>query len=86
LSIYDDTPSEGIISDLYVYDACRQQGYATELLKFCSEVAKVNECNSISLRSDNDDWVREWFCPQCSKRLLVYDEETDSYKKKWNLN
>jgi hypothetical protein len=28
----------------------------------------------------------EWFCPQCSKRLLVYDEETDSYKKKWNLN
>jgi ribosomal protein S18 acetylase RimI-like enzyme len=77
LSIYDDTPSEGIISDLYVYDACRQQGYATELLKFCSEVAKANECNSISLRSDNDDWVREWY-----KRIGFEVESSQVWLKK----
>ena len=61
ISIYDDNPTDCVISDLYVHETFRNQGYATELLKFCNKIAKADGCTTISLRSDQDDWVREWY-------------------------
>ena len=61
LSFYDDTPQDAIISDLYVHENMRKQGGATAILNWCFECAKERGCNSVSLRSDNDDWVREWY-------------------------
>ena len=61
LSFYDDTPQNAIVSDLYVHENMRKQGGATAILNWCFECAKERGCNSVSLRSDNDDWVREWY-------------------------
>lgn len=46
---------------MFVKDTFRNQGYANALLGFCNKVAKSDGCDTISLRSDNDDWVREWY-------------------------
>ena len=61
LSIYNDNLQDAFISDLYVDESIRKQGCATAILNWCSEYAKDRGCNSLSLRSDNDDWVREWY-------------------------
>ena len=61
LSFYNDTPQEAVISDLYVHESIRKQGGATSILNWCFECAKDWGCNSISLRSDHDDWVRQWY-------------------------
>ena len=61
LSFYNDTPQDAVISDLYVHESIRKQGGATSILNWCFECAKDWGCNSISLRSDNDDWVRQWY-------------------------
>lgn len=61
LSFYNDTPQEAFISDLYVHESIRKQGGATSILNWCYECAKDYGCNSISLQSDNDDWVRQWY-------------------------
>ena len=61
LSFYNDTPQEAVISDLYVHESIRKQGGATSIINWCYECAKDCGCNSISLRSDNDDWVRQWY-------------------------
>lgn len=77
LCIYDDNPKEGIVSDLFVRDTFRNQGYATALLEFCSKIAKSDGCEVISLRSDNDDWVREWY-----KRIGFEVESSQVWLKK----
>ena len=59
--IYPDDPHVAIISDLYVNEAVRGQGRATELLNYCAEVVKPLKCREIHLRSDTDDWVRQWY-------------------------
>lgn len=61
MCIWNDSPKEGVISDLFTLEVRRQQGFATELLHFCENFAKTQGCDSISLRSDKDDWVREWY-------------------------
>ena len=78
LSIYNDTPEDAIISDLFVPENCRNQGLGSEILKYCEKFAKEQGCESISLRSDNDDWVREWY-----KRLGFEVESSQVWLKKF---
>lgn len=61
LCIYSGTPKEAVVSDLFVHENCRKQGLGTDMLKYCETLAKEQGCYSISLQSDNDDWVREWY-------------------------
>lgn len=61
LSFYNDTPQDAIISDLYVHESIRKQGCATAILNWCIEYSKDRGCNSLFIRSDNDDWVRKWY-------------------------
>lgn len=61
LSIYKESPQDAIISDLYTHESIRGQGAAKAILDFCFDFAKDKKCNTISLRSDNDDWVRRWY-------------------------
>ena len=61
LSFYKDTPQDAIISDLYVHESIRKQGCATAILNWCIECSKDRGCNSLFIRSDNDDWVRKWY-------------------------
>lgn len=61
LSIYEETPQDAIISDLYTHESIRKQGTANAIIDFCFDFAKSRNCNTISLRSDNDDWVRGWY-------------------------
>ena len=61
LHIYNDNPQEAIVSDLYVANLERKKGIATELLEYCKRIAKSFNCTSLSLRSDTNDWVREWY-------------------------
>ena len=77
MCISNDFPKEGVISDLFTLEVCRQQGFATELLDFCENFAKTQGCDSISLRSDNDDWVREWY-----KRIGFEVESSQVWLKK----
>ena len=77
LSFYNDTPQDAIISDLYVHESMRKQGAATAILNWCFECAKDNKCNSVSLRSDNDDWVRQWY-----KRIGFEIESSQVWFKK----
>jgi ribosomal protein S18 acetylase RimI-like enzyme len=64
LCIWDNSPKEAVITDLYTVEVCRQQGFASELLSFCESFAKLQGCDSISLRSDKDDFVRKWYRKQ----------------------
>ncbi len=59
--IYPDEPHVAVISDLYVDEKVRGQGRATELLDYCAEIVKPLKCTEIQLRSDTDDWVRQWY-------------------------
>ena len=77
LSFYNETPQDAIVSDLYVHESMRKQGGATSILNWCFECAKDNGCNSISLRSDNDDWVRGWY-----KRIGFEVESSHIWLKK----
>lgn len=77
LSFYNDTPQDAVISDLYVHESIRRQGGATAILNWCFECAKDNGCNSVSLRSDNDDWIREWY-----KRIGFEVESSSVWLKK----
>lgn len=61
LSIYNEMPQDAIVSDLYTHESIRGQGAAKAILKFCVDFAKNKECNTVSLRSDNDDWIRKWY-------------------------
>ena len=61
LSIYKETPHDAIVSDLYTHKSIRQRGAATAILNFCFNFAKDRKCDTVSLRSDNDDWVRQWY-------------------------
>lgn len=61
LYIYNDTQNEAVISDLYVNASLRKQGGATAILNWCFEFAKFRKCDTVSLRSDHDDWVRQWY-------------------------
>lgn len=77
LSIYSDAPEDAVISDLFVSENCRNQGLGSEILEYCEKFAKEQGCDSISLRSDNDDWVREWY-----KRLGFKVESSQVWLKK----
>ena len=59
--VFDTEKNVAVVSDLYVQESCRNKGYATAMLDYCVEIAKSQGCNEILLRSDNDDWVREWY-------------------------
>lgn len=61
LCIWIDNPKEAVISDLYVLNGLRKHGYATSILDYCRKLAKQLKCDTISLRSDHDDWVRQWY-------------------------
>ena len=77
LSIYSDAPEDAVISDLFIPENCRNQGLGREILESCEKFAKEQGCNSISLRSDNDDWIREWY-----KRLGFEVESSQVWLKK----
>ena len=61
ISVYDDNPTDCVISDLYVAQGERGKGIATKLIHYCIHHAKAQGCTAVSLRSDNDDFVREWY-------------------------
>lgn len=59
--IYDEEPDMAIISDLCVDEKQRRKGIATKLISYCIFLAKAEGCDRISLRSDDDDFVRSWY-------------------------
>ena len=61
IHIYDEEPNLAVISDLYVAQEERDKGIATELIRYCIDLAKSQGCTAVSLRSDNDDFVRQWY-------------------------
>ena len=61
IHIYDEEPNMAVISDLYVAQEERGKGIATKLIQYCIDQAKAQSCTAVSLRSDNDDFVRKWY-------------------------
>lgn len=61
IHIYDEEPDMAVISDLYVAQGERKKGIATKLIQYCIDHAKAQGCTAVSLRSDNDDFVRQWY-------------------------
>lgn len=61
LCVWKDNPNEAVISDLYVVEVVRKHGYATAILGYCRKFARQLKCDTISLRSDHDDWIRQWY-------------------------
>lgn len=61
LSFYKDTPQDAVISDLYVHESIRKQGCATAIINWCIKYSKDRGCKSLFIRSDNDDWIRQWY-------------------------
>ena len=77
IHIYDTEPDIAIVSDLYVTLGQRRKGIATKLMKYCIHRAKALGCSKVSIRSDNDDFVREWY-----KRLDFEVESTQVWLEK----
>ena len=59
--IYDDDPKTAIITDLYVIESARKNKIATQIIDYVIDVAKGNGCCSIELKSEGNNWVREWY-------------------------
>lgn len=77
-NIYDDNLEEAVISDLYVVVSERHKGLGLKILNHCIDMAKNKfHCTTVSLSSDNDDWVREWY-----KRLGFEVESSQVWLKK----
>ena len=61
IDIYEDDPKTAIISGLYTDTTHRQKGLAKKLLYFCVNLLRDRGCTKIQLRSDEDNWVRQWY-------------------------
>lgn len=59
--IYDDDPKTAIITDLYVNESMRKNKKATQIIDYAITIAKENGCEAIELKSNEDNWIREWY-------------------------
>lgn len=59
--IYNDDPKTAIITDLYVIESARGNKIGTQIIDYAIDVAKGNGCDSIELKSEENNWVREWY-------------------------
>lgn len=59
--IYNDDPKTAIITDLYVNESARGNKIGTQIIDYAIDVAKSNGCDSIELKSEENNWVREWY-------------------------
>lgn len=59
--VYNDEPEVAVICDLYVDKELRGHGKASAMLNGCKDIAREMGCKKIQLRSDSDDWVRQWY-------------------------
>lgn len=74
---FDHDGPNATISDLYVQEDSRRKGGATAIINWCLKEAKAQKCLTVSLRSDNDDWIREWY-----KRMGFEVESSQVWLKK----
>lgn len=61
LYVYNDEPEVAVLCDLYVDKESRNQGKACAILNRCKDIAREIGCKKMHLRSDTDDWVRQWY-------------------------
>lgn len=59
--IYNDDPKTAIITDLYVIESARGSKIGTQIIDYAIDVAKGNGCCSVELKSEENNWVREWY-------------------------
>lgn len=59
--IYNDAPKTATITDLYVIESARGNNIATQIIEYAIYVAKSDGCDSIELKSEENNWVREWY-------------------------
>lgn len=59
--IYNDAPETAIITDLYVSESARGNKIATQIIEYAIGVAKENSCDNVELKSEDNNWVREWY-------------------------
>lgn len=61
LYVYNDEPEVAVLCDLYVDKELRGHGKACAMLNGCKDIAREMGCKKMHLRSDTDDWVRQWY-------------------------
>lgn len=59
--IYNDDPKTAIITDLYVIESARGNKIATQIIDYATHLAKSDGCDYIELKSEENNWVREWY-------------------------
>lgn len=61
IHIYKDEEKTAYLTDLHVLEEVRQQGRGSEILDYCTGLAKENGCANVELRCDSVGWLSEWY-------------------------
>lgn len=61
LTIYEDVPTTGVISSLFVHGGSRRERYGTVLMHACADISKVLGLTIISLFVKKDTFVHKWY-------------------------
>ena len=74
--IYDDDPKTIYLSNVFVNENSRKQGYGNKILDFVDGMAEGFVANTIILKANKQDFVHNWY-----KRhgYVDYEEDFDDY-------
>lgn len=61
IRIYDIDVNTAHLTDLLVTKSVRGHGRGSDILDYCTDVARQNGCTNIALRCDSVGWLSEWF-------------------------
>lgn len=74
--IYDDDQKTIYLSNVFVNENSRKQGYGNLILDFVDSIAEDFNANAILLKADKQEFVHDWY-----KRhgYIDYEEDFDNY-------
>ena len=73
---YDDDPKTIYLSNVFVNENSRKQGYGNQILDFVDGIAERFTANTIILKANKQDFVHNWYTRH---GYFDYEEDFDDY-------
>lgn len=61
IEIYDDSPSECVLTHLWVDEGLRNKGYGKQILSEAELIAKEKGCTIAFLKVEHNSWMHVWY-------------------------
>lgn len=79
IEIYNDSPTECILTYLRVREEHRRKGYGGQALADAEEIARRLGCNIAYLKVEANTWVHEWYLRRGYKYLSDDSDEDTAH-------